>query len=265
MAARTKDWFKEYGKRRRSNITAYGLSIDDESSDAGDATPVENLWGTNIVDSEPVQNAAGTGSYASGSYTTTNISSEANSNGEWGDFQGVDGDANGVRYADIPIRNIDAGSYQPASNIRGNGNRTTPTVKTRVSLIDRMAGSLKKPSIKPKAAIPRKLGGLLTALEVTKNRQKLIIVVLWTSENMDNAIIAISKGHKPVEIWSNITHDDAEIIVDAMLEAGQKSIYAAERVRQVINYYAYARLGTILGPRSYLTLVHLFVEGISLK
>ena len=160
---------------------------------------------------------------------------------------------------DIPIRNVGGDSYDIAESV------PTRTTK-RVSPVDKVFGNIfgrQKAPPQPKAiSVTRKL---LTLAEVAKYRPGLIKLIMFSSDHMDDGISAITKGHRPVVIWSNIELPDAEILADSFLDAGQKSAYVAEKVRWVIEWEKKVQAGIILAPRVYKTIVYTVVTGLSFQ
>ncbi len=68
-----------------------------------------------------------------------------------------------------------------------------------------------------------------------------------------------------MRIWSSVTNDDAEVIVDILLQAGEVTVQGAIIVRKIIQYYDQARAGVILIPRIYRTIIYYWLKGISIQ
>src|SRR5258706_215350 len=80
--------------------------------------------------------------------------------------------------------------------------------------------------------------------------------VMWTCDHLDDFIIATTKPNdENLRIWSSVTNDDAEVIVDILLQAGEVTVQGAIIVRKIIQYYDQARAGVILIPRIYRTII----------
>ena len=165
---------------------------------------------------------------------------------------------------DLPIRNISPDTSQPYQSVQSG---TTRVTKKRTTLFDK-AGKMfgnKLPEKAKKQVVTTTIRKLLTIAEVSKNREKLIHLLLVSSEHMDHGISAITKGHREVEIWSSLERVDCEILVDAYLSAGQKSERIAGMVRKTIEYSEKAQLGIILVPRVYRSIVYMITTGLDIR
>lgn len=195
--------------------------------------------------------------------------------------QGTDGRINELDFSrngidaiyggnDDQTRDSYTGAYQPVQ--RPTEPVPVKTVKARSSFLDNAIGKVSRATSKPtKAKVDtiNKVAGvtrkLLTLQEIANNKPILIKLILWSSDNIDHGFEAITKGHRPVEIWSNLEFSDVEILVDAILEMGQKSEKAATAVRQIMEYEKKGQLLVILAPRIAKSIMHLFANGIDLR
>jgi hypothetical protein len=107
-------------------------------------------------------------------------------------------------------------------------------------------------------------GKRLSDVEAARVRPKLIEYLLWQTEHMDQLIIATTKGHQPVEIWSTIDKTDAEIIADFMIARGRQDVRAAQAVRYLSVFIDRLKLGLIILPRAYQTVMTYFARGIGI-
>jgi hypothetical protein len=108
-------------------------------------------------------------------------------------------------------------------------------------------------------------GRKLSDLEAAKLKPKIIEFVTWTSDHLDEALTAITKGHEEIIIWSNLDETEIEIIADFLISRGKKSEQAAILVRNMAVFIERVQLSLIVIPRMYLTAKILFEKGISLK
>ena len=109
-------------------------------------------------------------------------------------------------------------------------------------------------------------GKKLTDAEVLRLRPKLVEYVLWQAEHADQFIIATTSNHDPsIEIWGDITVDEAEIIVDYLLSRGKTDIRTAQAVRYASTLIDRLKLGLIIGPRAYKTAMIYIQRGFSIR
>lgn len=109
-------------------------------------------------------------------------------------------------------------------------------------------------------------GRKLTDAEAIRARPKLVEFILWQSEHMDQFIIATTIGHDPtIEIWGDITKDEAEIIADFLISRGKTNVQTAIAIRHAIVFIDRLRLGIIIGPRLYRTMMTYFERGFSIR
>ncbi len=97
-------------------------------------------------------------------------------------------------------------------------------------------------------------------------RPKLKDTVEWTSDHLDEFIIATTQGHdKNIEIWSNLDETEIEIIVDFLIDRGKASERAANAIRKSITLYERLKLMVIIAPRLYATLLTYLEKGVSIR
>lgn len=125
---------------------------------------------------------------------------------------------------------------------------------------------LKAEPKKPKSQSAPKKGESrkLTDSEAIKMRPKLIEFIEWQSEHLDDFISATTKGHMPVEVWSTLDRDDAEIIVDFLISQAKINDEAAVAVRFASTMMDKIKLGLVVGPRVYKTLMIYVQRGFSI-
>lgn len=279
--ARTKGDFLSYAKSGVRPGTGPGvIEIDDASFNDGNENSGSDLYGTNESYDEP----ASITSPSSGRSLQTSYYDLGNEQGAVGVQQDEDGgiygeysSSNGITpdsgIRDIPIRNVNTGAYPIISSVSG---PTRTVKKKRVNTIDKLLGvagnklprskTTKKTNAAPAQQSTQKvMRRFLTLIEVNDYRRGLINIVMWSSDHLDDGLTAITKGHRQVNIWSSMEWSDAEIIVDAFLEAGQKSEYWASAVRQVVEYSKKAQLLAIVTPKLYFTIMYLVTTGIDLR
>lgn len=105
----------------------------------------------------------------------------------------------------------------------------------------------------------------LTDAEKLGYKEKLVEFFLWTSDHMDEAITATTRGHKPVEIWSSISKDEAELLADYMLNRAKSDPKMAKVVRQIVTFMDKIRVAVIILPRMYATAMYYLQEGFSIR
>lgn len=112
----------------------------------------------------------------------------------------------------------------------------------------------------------RPAGSKLSDAEAIRLRPKLVELVIWQTEHMDQFIIATTRGHNPnIIIWSNITPDEAEIIVDYLIARSKVDARFAVAIRQAATFMDRLRLALIIMPRMYATFMVYMQTGISIK
>lgn len=268
--ARTKKDYLEHA--RSAAIERYrrldGLETDNPSSNEGNANAGADVWPADAGHDSAIESAVGSSGQAEfgsqGNFRPDQSDVglwEPADPGEYGEGSSGDGTdgVNGEYY--IPIRTVGADSSQ---RVELRSLPTRRTVKRRSTIVDKVASTVSSviPTTSKQKTVVQKL---LTVGEITHNRPILIKMLLWSSRHMDDGISAITRGHREVEIWSNIEYADAEILVDAFQEAGQKSLWVAERARQIVVLQSKLQAGVILVPRVYRTIVYMFTTGISIN
>lgn len=270
---------KQQAERLQRTHVLEGISADDSSFDGGDEIAWRSIRETDASYDGPTTisgPAYGTVASSIAEYdgsdeaiAGTERSQDSRVFNEHSGSYAIDDDDSGY---DIPVRNYQRNTNQFDSSVSG---QPTRIIKKRTNMLEDMFHAVQEkiPKAGPKskkkddpltkvAGVTRKL---LTLQEITHNKPILVKLVLWTSDNLDHGLEAITKGHQPVEIWSNLEYDDAEILVDAFLEMGQKSEKWAMAVRQVMDYEKKVKLGIILIPRAVKSIVHLFSYGVDIR
>lgn len=152
----------------------------------------------------------------------------------------------------------DSGAYQPErpasksfwSDVKNTAKQYSDALKTQPK--------------KSKQTAKKTDGRRLTDAEVIKMRPKLIDYIIWQSEHLDDFISATTRGHLPVEIWSDLDKDDAEIIADFFISQGRVNDRAAVAVRYAATMMDKIKLGIIIGPRMYRTMITYIERGFSI-
>ena len=109
-------------------------------------------------------------------------------------------------------------------------------------------------------------GRKLTDAEAIKLRPKLVEYVLWQSEHLDQHIIATTVGHDPtIEVWSDLTEDEAEILVDFIIARGKTDVRTANAVRYVSTFIDKIKVVLIVTPRMYKMAMVYWTRGFSIK
>lgn len=154
----------------------------------------------------------------------------------------------------------------------GNGSTYQPQRPTGVvsgikGTYNRYKEAFRKENTGTTTATKKKVEGRkLTDAEAIRARPKLVEFILWQSEHMDQFIIATTVGHDPtIEIWGDISKDEAEIIADFLISRGKTNVQTATAIRHAIVFIDRLRLGLIIGPRLYRTMMTYFERGFSIR
>lgn len=269
---RSKEDFLDYARnaRRKSNRPTGATEYTPDNNE-GDADPSLDIRGATSSDDGAAeveyrseQAEQRTDSWTPASIENSNGNKSTDYTGDSGGVEEFDGsgyDSPNVDGGyDLPIRNYSSVDYQPYQPVQQSGKRT------RVSFLD---GLLKKGTDRQKSLPAQKAitatRRFITLAEVAKYKPGMIRLIMFSSDHMDDGITAITKGHQPVSIWSTIETPDAEILADAFLEAGQKSAAIAEKVRWVMEWEKKVKVGIILAPRIYRSIVYTVITGISVQ
>lgn len=105
---------------------------------------------------------------------------------------------------------------------------------------------------------------VLNDAEILKYKPRLIDFILWSSEHLDEFIQATTISHIPVEIWSDIDKEEAEVLADFMLARGKVHAGSANNVRNIIIFMDRLKVYTIVGPRTVKTAMTYWNEGIAI-
>lgn len=113
---------------------------------------------------------------------------------------------------------------------------------------------------------PKGSGKTLSDGEALRLRPKLIEYMIWQTEHMDQFIIATTVGHDPsIVIWSNLSVDEIEIIVDYLLSRAKFDARTASAVRYASVFLDRIKLGLIILPRVYYTVMAYVTRGLSIS
>lgn len=261
---RTKDDFLNYA-RSSGTVIGAGIESNNSSDSIGNETVSTNVWRTNEDDDLSITESVGTAEDIQRSSGFFTGQQQGLTGGTYGGDTGSYGLTDTTGYDDVEIRDSDRSTYQSSSTVYKPVTRRTVTKRTTKfdKIVQKVTGN-QLPSGKTNK-VTKQIGKVLTTGEITKYKTTLIQILLWSSENLDTGIVAITKGHKEIEIWSDISYVDAEILVDSVLDAGQKSQWVAQEVRLVIDHYKKAKALIIVVPRLYKTIMHVVTNGIDLR
>lgn len=122
----------------------------------------------------------------------------------------------------------------------------------------------------PKTATPQKKqtiqGKRLTDTEAVRLRPKIIEYITWQTEHMDQFIIATTVGHDPsIEIWSDLSEAEIEIVADYLIARGKTDVRTANAVRYISEVMDKIRMGVIIAPRVYRTIMIYIERGFSIS
>lgn len=222
------------------------------SRNGGIASTGETVWGTVSTDTGDVRGYesegpgtsqsvyGGDGSEESGTGNMAQFSEQFRRNGIKSPRRG-----NSVYQSERP----DGKSFW--SSVKGTAKLYSDALKTQPK--KKSSGTSKKVE-----------GRKLTDAEVIKMRPKLIQLIVWQSEHLDEFISATTRGHAPVEIWSTLDYDDAEILADYLISRARVDERAAVAVRYAATIMDKIKLGIIVGPRLYQTMLTYFDRGFSI-
>ncbi len=117
-----------------------------------------------------------------------------------------------------------------------------------------------------KPGTKRPAGKTLTDAEAIKMRPKLVEYFIWQSEHLDQFIIATSGGHDDsIVIWSDLSYDEIEILVDFLIQRGKSNARTAVAVRYASVMLDRVKLGLIVLPRMYKMFMIYMTRGFSMK
>lgn len=113
---------------------------------------------------------------------------------------------------------------------------------------------------------PKVGGKTLSDGEALRLRPKLIEYMIWQTEHLDQFIIATTTGHDPsIVIWSDLSVDEIEIIVDYLLSRAKSDARTASAVRYASVFLDRIKLGLIILPRVYYTVMAYVTRGLSIS
>jgi hypothetical protein len=130
--------------------------------------------------------------------------------------------------------------------------------KTPLDSVAKYLGRKKPPHKKKEETV-------LTAQEANKSRLRMIRFFLACTDVIDDSIQVVSKGHRPVSIWSDMEESDAIVLVDACIAVAKRNKKFATTYRYaVLLSYRYDVIKIVL-PRMGKTIYSLFTTGIDLR
>ena len=133
----------------------------------------------------------------------------------------------------------------------------------RKSIIDRfISKKLSGNQVTKKVVKPKKK---ISPVDAAKKKQHLTEAISYTTDRMDDFIIATTKGHKDIQIWSTMTDDEIEILADTWLQQAQVDTNAAASLEYFLSLYDRIKVGAIVITRAYRTLVYYFITGINIR
>lgn len=106
----------------------------------------------------------------------------------------------------------------------------------------------------------------LSDIEAIKLKPRIIEFLTWTTDNIDNFIIATTKGHdETIVIWSDMQEGEIEILADFFIQRGKNNGQSAQLVRNMAVFMERIKLAVIIAPRMYKTAMAYIERGISLR
>ena len=106
---------------------------------------------------------------------------------------------------------------------------------------------------------------VLSAAEASDIRPRLIEYLTWQSEHMDQFIIATTRGHDTtIVIWSDLDDAEIEIVADWLLNRARTDKATATAVRYAVTLLERIKVGIIILPRMYRTMMIYLQRGLDL-
>lgn len=106
---------------------------------------------------------------------------------------------------------------------------------------------------------------LFTAKEREERKTQLIGAFQDLFDLLDQAIAATTKGHEEVVIWSDMEDSEIAILIDPLLTSATLSEKGVKRVMAIIESHQKLKVGLILAPRFYATVMKYAKVGFSVK
>lgn len=125
--------------------------------------------------------------------------------------------------------------------------------------------SLKNPFIGGQKETVKRVYKAFTAKEREERKSQLISAFVDLFELLDQAITATTKGHEDVVIWSDMDELEIAILIEPLLTSAMFSEKGAKRVMSIIESHQKLKVGLILAPRFYQTIVKYATLGFSVK
>lgn len=105
----------------------------------------------------------------------------------------------------------------------------------------------------------------LTKREARASRDTVVTAIQKYCELADEAIPLASKSGAPVQIWSTLDQNEAEILADCLLDLAQRWAVPAAVVRGIVRTYTWLEVGLITLPRFKQTIGYYLREGFALN
>ena len=230
----------------------------DSASNGGTTSPGETLRGTVPVNSI---NSGGYESQGSGAPSTV-YGGNGSSQGGTGSSGGF---AERLRRNREFIARGDGGVHQLERPATQSGQSVWNTLKSTAGRYREAFTSDTPKNVGSQKPTKKIEGKKLTDTETVKLRPKLIEYLTWQTEHMDQFIIATTVGHDhDIEIWSDLSEAEIEILADFLLNRGKQDIRTANTVRYISEIMDKIKLGIILAPRVYRTIMIYIERGFSI-
>lgn len=97
-------------------------------------------------------------------------------------------------------------------------------------------------------------GETLSVSEIAVLRPLLLEALTGYSEYLDGILSKTNKAHAESMIWSSMTADEIETLVDTLLLFGKRSAQVALVAREISRSWHMVKVGMILAPRFYATM-----------
>ena len=228
--------------------------------------PVSDIFESGEYDSEPDENSTSgfseddidSGGYSVGS-SLDNIGGSGTSEQSHGSVRSQQHTTREPGQINFEARRTNGSSSGLDSELR----RTAqPVLRRRGSWLDSQVKKLENRRGRRKQE--ETPGKKLTAVEAAQTREQAATIILWSTEQFDLIIQATTKGHVYQEIWSDITVDDADVLVHVLQQWAKDSTQGARLYREFLTWYDKARAGAIIGPRLAKTMMRYYSQGVSL-
>ena len=226
--------------------------------------PIRRNIGTSQVIRQSIQSDATTNFTINGTREETPRSIDGTTTSFNGHQGGISGSSSGLGTDEAGTTRSDGGVYQSTRDGRGKEEtRHFIPLSGLKSKFQAYSNIIKQNRQK---VAPKKEEKRLTDKEALIMKEPLVQSILWTTEHIDQFIIATTKGHDhSIEIWGNMDETEATIIAIFMLERGKQSAKAAKVVRTMVTLMDRIKLMVIIAPRMYYTMMIYLQRGIALR